>query len=111
MNLELDTRRILQTWLEACVNVISQFMVLKEKIFPAICWCTDLVALREKQLKIDRQNDPSRHLLRTIGDAGSPSECNFHHGNQIAIAYENDDMERVFQLEYNFDHLHVTWMV
>ncbi len=77
MNLELDTRRILQTWLEACVNVISQFMVLKEKIFPAICWCTDLVALREKQLKIDRQNDPSRHLVEDYRRCRKPERVQF----------------------------------
>ena len=87
-------------------NVLYLFLQQKHNLLVTLSDAY-LVALQEKQLEIDQQNDPSRHLVEEMQEARMSAISILE--NQIAIAYENNDLERVFQLEYNFDHLYMMW--
>ena len=65
----------------------------------------DLEDLEQRQLQIDRDNDPSRQAEADLVAARNSALASLEH--QITLAYENNDLERVHWLQDNFDHLYL----
>ena len=65
----------------------------------------DLEDLEQRQLQIDRDNNPSRQAEADLVAARNSALASLEH--EITLAHENNDLERVHWLQGNFDHLYL----
>ena len=65
----------------------------------------DLEDLEQRQLQIDRDNNPSRQAEDDLVAARESAIANLEH--EISLAHENNDLERVPWLQDRFDYLYL----
>ena len=65
----------------------------------------DLDDLEQRQLQIDRNNDPSGPALEEMQEARARAIASLE--AEIAVVHENNDLERVQWLQERFDFLYV----